>query len=239
MRPIPFLLPSLFLGVALASTIATANIDLASASASRDSAPPSPPYVASVPENADWTITITNPPLPPPPPETPPQPDLRATEVHTTKAGALRRNQVTAANSGTPPIEHWTLPNLYFWTTPQGKPIMTDLSSNPPSDGKDADPESPKGFPGVAWVKLELFDQTLTFEKHTCHHYVLPGGALEAWIDTETRLPVAYQQGDTVYLYKFNAFPGGTLTLPASFQGLNEAAQKVIDRRKELMRTIK
>jgi len=201
--------------------------------------PPTPPLVAPVPERADWTVTLQYPPAParvaPPTPGTSVQPAQRTAEVHSTKSGNLKRDRITATDGTFE--DHWYAGSLYLWPYPGGKVYISDMN-DAPSDPGNPEPSVASGFPGVAWLRLECYDKVESFEQRPCYHYVMQGVAMEAWIDVQTRFPLAYKCGDVVYQFKFNPPPAGPLALPPAYQEALDSAQKAIDHRDQLAKDL-
>lgn len=192
--------------------------------------PPTPPFVAKVPENVDWIVAPKNPLPPIPPPAVPDgivRADRRVLKVHTTKTGKTKRDLISTADGKT--TERWYVDSYYFWTPPGEEVSVSDfggIESNP----LNVDPAPPFGFPGVGWVKLENYDKAELFDKIPCYHYTTEG--IEAWIDIQTRLPVAYKSGADFYQFKFNAPPDRPLTLPPAYEKVWKAVQDLLERRK-------
>ena len=176
--------------------------------------PPAAPLVTPAPEYADSTVTVKYPTEPTPPPHAPKHHDWRYVEVHSTKAGKLKRDLLTSRDGIK--SEKWFVDSILLWTTPDGKVSVSDTSGAPPSMPEDPNPSVPHGFPGVAWISLENFVGEVIYQKQVCYHYVAEG--TEAWIDVESKLPVAYQSAGTLYQFKFNPPPTEPLTMPPAYQ---------------------
>jgi hypothetical protein len=198
-----------------------------------DIPPPTPPFVAPVPENADWVLTVKYPAKPAAAPDAPALPDLRVTEVHSMKTGDIKHDELTSADGKK--RDNWYVGTLYLWAVPQGDVLAADLSGTP-ANPMDSSPSVSNGFPGVGWVSLNNYDKVVFWEKRPCYHYATEG--LQAWVDVETLLPVAYIAGNATYVFKFNAPPTQPLVLPPSFQKTLDAAKQVSSRRAQIERKL-
>jgi hypothetical protein len=82
------------------------------------------------------------------------------------------------------------------------------------------------------WVDASTFVEATDYEKKRCRLYrtriASNAGSVtcSAWIDEETRLPVAYAEGNRVALFTFSKTSLEPLSMPEKFQA---AAQKVRD----------
>ena len=187
---------------------------------------PSPPLVAPVPEYADWTVTIKYPPDPPQPPHAPKRHDWRFVEVHSTKVGKLRRDLVTSRDGIK--SEKWFVESMLLWTTPEGKVSVSESSGAPAPDSADPNPSVVNGFPGVAWIGIEYYAGVVLFNEEQCFHYVhYVNGDTEAWINVESKLPVAYKNAGILYQFKFNPPPVEPLTLPPAYQKALDALNQM------------
>ena len=76
----------------------------------------------------------------------------------------------------------------------------------------------PDRFPEFAWVSQETMqaDGKGTYKGRKAIHYKAGDG--EAWIDPETRLPIALRARGTLREYQFSGEPPPRLTLPSRFQ---------------------
>lgn len=184
---------------------------------------PTAPFVAAVPARCAWTVTVQNKTLPAPPPGAAPRPDNRVSEVRSTQVDGVRRDVVVFGDTGT--NEYWFLPGVRFWTTLQHEVAATQTAA---PDPLDSFPSASKGFPGVQWASLASYDQPVRFEKVVCYHYTAAGDH-EAWIDVETRMPVAYKGPDATYRFTFGAAPDA-LTPPAPYQEAMEKYRQIMSR---------
>lgn len=190
--------------------------------------PPKPPLVAAVPENAEWTITVEYPKEAKLAPDAPKHHDWRPVEVRTTKVGKTKRDLITTRDGVKQ--ENWYVDAMIFWTNGQGEVSVTDLRAAEGSDPMEDSPSVPTGFPGVGWLKLDNYVDVVMFEKRPCYHYVRDEA--EAWIDAETKLPVAYRRGKILYRFSFNPSPVGPLVMPPAYQTALETVRKMYGIRK-------
>lgn len=193
--------------------------------------PPKLPLVAPVPTNADWTVTVK---YPAASPSRPGHPDGRLISVHSTKTGSLKRDLISYA--GGKLDENWYANSLLLYANTQGGVSVNDVDGDPPPDKADPNPSVANGFPGVAWLRLDRYDRVVSYDKQPCYHYA--DEKSEAWIDIGTGLPVAYQSGDLVFCFTFNASPSRPLTLPPEYQKAFEFCQGAIDRRREASKVL-
>jgi hypothetical protein len=212
-------------GIALIALISGAP------ASAQDVPPPVPPLVASVPQDADWTITVQYPSsaatAPAAAPDVSGRVDRRIREVHSTKTGKFKRDIITYISGTTE--ERWFIGSMYLWTPPHGDVSVYDLS-NTPSNPSDMSPSVSSGFPGVEWVGLSHYDHVETFDETSCYHYKDASSGSEAWINARNKLPVAYKSGDEVYHFKFNPPPSG-LALPPAYAKAWAACEKILNSR--------
>jgi len=209
---------------------------LLSAGTAADVPPPAPPFVAPVPESADWVLTVKPPAQPSPGGSAGGHPEWRIQEVHSTVSGNRKRDVITYGN-GTK-AERWFMDNLLFWKSADGSVIANNLSSNSADPAMVANtPSIGAGFFGTDWLKLPFYDGVVAVEKRPCYHFVHQNK--EAWIDVKTKLPVACKLGGVVYLFAFNAPPSDGLILPPEFKKAWEDYQAMLNRGKAFQQSIK
>ena len=203
--------------------------------------PPVAPFVAPVPDPAQWSIEIT-------PANADPTagaaPDSegdgakkphRVVHIDSSRAGDLKRDFLTYADGDT--AELWYAGGMLLKPSASGSVMVVDPTAqtpNAPRNGdRPGDPVIAAGFPGLAWLKLDYFDQVLTFQKQSCYHYAT-GHGLEAWISVKTGLPVASQRDGMLYVYTFSDAAGLSLALPPSYQAARDAYSQIAKRRKQV-----
>ncbi|XHR27941.1 MAG: hypothetical protein ACFUZC_18675 [Chthoniobacteraceae bacterium] len=183
---------------------------------------PTAPLVAPFPALADWTVTVQVPPGLRPA-------NLQILEVRSTATPDLKRDRVTYTNHATE--ERWYAGTLLLLMMPGGRVFASDLSGTPFSDSMEA--TVPTGFPGVNWIKLGAFAGAERFGNHLCDHYAQNNR--EAWIDSATKLPVAYKDGDGIlYRFQFNPLPAEALALPPAYQKTADRCLERAERRKRI-----
>ncbi|XHR27095.1 MAG: hypothetical protein ACFUZC_14200 [Chthoniobacteraceae bacterium] len=164
---------------------------------------PKPPYVAPVPVNARWVVTL----------ETPgglsAQTEL-PTAIETIKTGGVKR--VTLFFKSGPSQRFDQMGDYLLTTTPAGPQISKAIPLFPPypfyTDGYlFVENVVPAHFKGV--VKLKGVD---------CFYYGT--GNSSVWISVDTQLPVAARQEGVLAYFQFLPAPSQPLTLPPE-----EAAQ--------------
>lgn len=167
---------------------------------------PIAPYVASVPEKAEWIIRIAS-----AAEQSPAAPVEGATdqlkEIHLTKVGNVRRVAFTTMNGVT--MEAYQVKNLYL------RPASDDPAKILALEQRgDSDPYVyySKGYYGVEWIKPQYYTGLVDYKQRKCFHYqgeqANPHANLiglsaeaavearkplpaEAWIDVTTQLPIA------------------------------------------------
>lgn len=199
----------------------------------KDVPPPKAPFVAPVPENADWVVTAKNPPVTGTAPDGTPLPNKSITSVQSTKVGRFKRDRITTGDGAIE--ERWFVDMLLLCPTPKGDVAAVDLSSIPPQV-EDSNPSIPHGFPGVGWLKPEYYEGVVLLSKRPYYHYV--HGSTEAWVDVETKLPLAYKFGNFEFQFKFNAPPTGPLTMPDDYQKALKICDEALAYRKKLMKDL-
>jgi hypothetical protein len=189
---------------------------------------PKPPFVAPVPENAEWTINVEYPKEPKPSPDAPKRNDWRYVEVKTTKVGKVKRDLITSRDGVKQ--EHWFVDSMLFRTDSLGEVSVSDLRAAEAADPDEEIPSVPSGFPGVGWLKLDNYVDIVTFEKRPSYHFLK--GEAEAWVDAETKLPVAYRRGNVLYRFTFGPRPTGPLVMPPAYQTALDTIRRMYGTRK-------
>jgi hypothetical protein len=185
--------------------------------------PPVAPLVASVPENADWTVTAKDSSQEKGKKGRGSIPAWFATEVRSTKRGAMKRDLVKSGDGTT--REVWFVDKLRIWTTDSGEISVSDLGAAPAPDSADPYPSVATVFPGVSWITLENFVGAEDFNGEPCYHFVNDYG--EAWISVKTKFPAGYKSGTMFYIYKFNAPPGEDFKMPPAYQKALETVNEM------------
>lgn len=225
-----FLLQMKIVSAGILAVLVSGGISWAQAKAE----PPSLPLVAPVPENVEWTVNVQYPEAASMSEGAPPMGNFQVTQVRTTKTGKLKRDEVTVRNGST--TEQWCSDTMFFWTSPDGEVVVSDLQSALPTELDDPNPTVLAGFPGVRWLKLENYKGVALLDKRPCYHFSKEG--IEAWIDVETKLPTMYRSKGITYRFQFSPNTPQPLTISSAHQTALNSAQKLIDRRKQLEKDI-
>jgi len=203
--------------------------------------PPAAPFVAPVPDPAQWSIEIT--PANADPTAEPTSDEggdgakkpHRVVQIDSSRAGDLKRDLLTYADGST--AELWYADGMLLQPSLSGSVMVVDPTAQTPNAPRNVDrlgdPAIASGFPSLAWLKLDTFDQVLTFQKQSCYHYAT-GHGLEAWISVKTGLPVACQRDGLLYVYTFSDASGLSLALPPSYQAARDTYSQIAKRRKQL-----
>jgi hypothetical protein len=81
----------------------------------------------------------------------------------------------------------------------------------------NGDLPSGKGFSGFEWLNQKTFKDVVSLKDKKCNYYQSDDGIREAWIDVDSKLPVARKTEDALYEYEF--FPLGEIPkMPEKFQ---------------------
>ncbi|PTX94980.1 hypothetical protein DB345_11795 [Spartobacteria bacterium LR76] len=191
--------------------------------------PPRTPYVASVPQYADWTMRLvpsTDATKEKEPALSPGTPVL----VQTTRTLGIRHRVTTYASGYR--LESWQ----------SGVAALNDLDE---SDVTVADMSQVEAFDmsiqnvftETAWVNISNFQGIAQIDKVNYYHYV--NGSEEAWINIETMLPSFYKKGELMYRFQFNPAPTAMLVLPPKYQAGLDKFNRMMDRRARLAKEIK
>lgn len=172
-----------------------------------DVPPPQSPFVAPLPEFADWTVATSHPELARKPSSG--SEETKPLVVQTVRTKDIRKQRTTLPGGET--VEIWMIGTLYFTTDDKGRVAISDLADN-----VGFDPSSLKGFPGFSWLSISNYAGTRTVEKGTYYYFAQSGK--EAWIDIKSKLPFALSDESGYTRYTFAAPPVEPLTLPAAMQ---------------------
>jgi hypothetical protein len=209
--------------------------------------PPTPPLVAPVPENAQWTLTISSGKEVPTAASGEPQPQSPAkdlSEIRVTKTSNLKQDIISSANGN---IEVWYADGMLLIADSNRQIRLVDYKAVGAQLGNPlGDPLRSSGYTGVSWLDLKYYDQVVSYHGKTCYHYSIksqqgtpqassPTVEGEAWIEVVTRLPVAYTNGDgKLYTYQFSPAPTSPLVLPPPFQAALDDHRKGQDKMERL-----
>lgn len=182
---------------------------------SPDAAPerPTPPLVAAPAEYAHWRITAA--PAKHPASATPlaPKTELQEIEVRKGPSTACMIQRWSNGKSS----EAWIAEGYHLSRYPALPDIYVTALALRPAGLNDGMADFHAVFPGFVWLDEKFFAGTEKKEGRTCHHYVDGENAREAWIDAESRLPVAFRRENTIFVYSFLPRPSQPPTLPDPF----------------------
>jgi hypothetical protein len=220
--------------------------------AAEDQVPaPQPPFVAPVPDKAQWTISLD-------PKKTGASSSGSSqetkgssrglTEIISTKSGPLKQDIQVFADGKK--IEFWYVGNVVLIPASNNRDILSlddqalipTAEHNPGMNAADLEIGNliqSRGFPGLGWLKLKYYTGVVTVAKTQCYHFALPdpatsNPAAEAWIEVKTKLPVAYMARGTVYTFHFGDPPTAPLSLPPAYASTLDRAQRMADHIRQL-----
>jgi hypothetical protein len=150
---------------------------------------------------------------------------------------ALARRDVIKWSTGRS-TEVWLLKDAFLIEHPSGKWINV---LNRRFSGDVVESHLRKDTKGFDWLSPETFLDVSSFQGKKCFHYlskapppqetpknpnpnalylrqIQPSFAREAWIDIQTNLPVALNDGETLFTYKFGEAPAEPLKLSPKMQ---------------------
>ena len=174
---------------------------------------PSAPYLAHAPDPSAWTL----------------EPDadsasaspgaLHLISLTYTKNGSVLR-RVTILSDKTAMTIWYVGPAKYEGPTPDGW-VKIDAHTNP-----DLKNYGGSDFPELDFVSMTNYEKVEQKSGHTCFLYArkegttAAPGADQAWIDVKTQLPVAYETGGLLLLFRFLPPPVEKLVVPAGIIAL-------------------
>lgn len=217
---------------------------------------PSGPLLGKAPDFSDWLVTFayaseaarkTR-------PESASQPrpaylDKRPSRVSTTRTGKITHEVTRDLRDAQ--TEIWFEGNVQFYQSPGSNQWFESGQSTSAGGSSDVDyrPLPPSGFRDLDWITADNFAGSIPYGNGSCLIFV-PGGyrkldlsdatkrtkLLEtqtkiAYIDADTRMPVAVRDGDLTRVYKFNPPPTAMQTFPAD---LSDAINKGKEGRRRL-----
>lgn len=164
---------------------------------------PKPPYVAPIPDNARWVVTLETPGATPTQTENP-------VAIETIKTGKTKRVTLFFKSGTSQRFDQ--LGDYLLTTTPAGPQISKYIPLFPPY------PFYTDGFLFVENVVPANFKGMVKFKGVDCFYY--GSGNTSVWIAVDTQLPVAARQEGVLALFQFLPAPSQPLALPPE-----EAAQ--------------
>lgn len=216
----------------------------AAAMAAGDVPPPSPPYVLAIPAQSQWVMRITPPAGQAPAAEASgkgklaPEPQV----VAITKLGDTLRAIIVYTDKSR--REFWQVPGSTILQDGGTTRVLYNTGGYPPypyAPGHD--------FFGCEWIKPENFRDVVKRDGVSCYHYEVEAAAppvptdvlrahpelaklklhREAWINAETRLPVAVTGETGTIEYTFSD-PPPDLKMSAQFQSAYDQEHSALAR---------
>lgn len=234
------LLVSIFLGF---TACAWAQVPAGSPASPREPAKPelpSSPLLGKAPEFSEWGITFTyaSEAARKAKPESASQPrlaylDKRSSRVTTTKTGKII-HEVTRDLAGTQ-TEIWSEGTTQYYQMP-GNTLWFESGNTTSAAGvREVDSRAlpPSGFRDLDWITADNYAGTIPYGNGSCFIFVPEGyrkldlrdegkrtKLLEsqgkiAYVDADTRMPVAVRDGDVTRVFRFNSPPTAMQTFPA------------------------
>jgi len=197
---------------------------------------PKAPFVRPVPDFAEWTVTMQK------TSELAKATPSKIREVHVIKTKDTARVSISYSDQTTE--EYWIANHAIL--TPNSS--NTRITLMPVTSAKASFERDLQGaneaelsprffgyFAGITWISESCFDRVVFLERHPCYHYVA-AKRMEAWIDSDTRLPVAYKDlvSNTTYRYTFAPPPKDLLVLPTRYREAVDQFGKQEERRHRL-----
>jgi hypothetical protein len=149
---------------------------------------------------------------------------LRMQRIDVTRTETLRHEVITWNNNTQ--TENWFDGKIGFLESPSNKDIaVIDLKRDPSGITFMARRDASDYF---AWLSATNYEGTESYKGKLCYKFLTKLAASGegskpiwdkiAWIEVETKLPVALQMLQTLYTYDFHAAPTTSLILPPKFQ---------------------
>ena len=187
---------------------------------------PKAPWLAPIPDNAHWTISITY--TAPGIMANSPQNKVPASQagfsvsLDVIKTGSLKQVTVSLAGGG---VQQFDQRGVYFAVrAPEGLRLVSPSNLFPPYRYY-----SP-GFHFVDWVQESAFKDVAKYKTILCFHYAEvienepgqggsvrpadPNNIKEAWIDVGSMAPVAYKEHALTAEFSFQQPPASPLSFP-------------------------
>ncbi|HSI86161.1 MAG: hypothetical protein ACAI35_10395 [Candidatus Methylacidiphilales bacterium] len=192
---------------ALAAAMPGWNTAHAQTQAEADRLRPTPP------ERMHFKITATT---TAGPAEAAPSGPPRLLEIEVQKTPAVAR--MTQRWSNGKVSESWIADGYLLTTYPALPDIYVTSLSLRAVGSDDGISDFHSMYPGFGWVEPRFFTAVVTLNGRKCNHFANKEADREAWVDAETRLPVAYTKGKTKFSYEFLPAPQQDPTMPAAFR---------------------
>jgi len=198
-------------------------------------APPAPPYLATIPPPASWSIRPAN----------PPPPNLQARVLKEMRVAKTRdkKQELSLWSDGTE-SESWYVDTFVIYRQPHF--VKDDVAIMEQRPDSSTNFFSTGDFSNLGWIGQDTFLRTEMHKGKPCHYYETGHTAEQqqipepmraqvqlavskAWIDAKTRLPVTVEEGGIRQEYEFTFGSPKSLTLPPLFSARLE---KLLARRK-------
>lgn len=139
----------------------------------------------------------------------------KVVEIEIWKSGSRARMVQTISNGAT--AESWIADGYLLSRFPAFPDIYVSRLNDRAVALDDGMSDFRDAFPGMTWLDSKYLEGTATKDGKLCEHYVNPEADSEAWIATDSRLPVAYRKGPRVFTYRF--LSPENLSMPEPFLG--------------------
>ena len=183
--------------------------------AQEPSNPPTPPFMV-VPTDATWTMTVNA------PNGAGTSGGVQLRERQVAQKGPIRQ-EINLWSDGSK-TETWIIDKIRLIGLPSNRGIHVLDPMRDPVGAADAARDE---FLSIQWLGLNAYVGPESYQGHLCYHFRLhptPANATgttgkeagETWIDTVTKLMVAYNDGTNLYTFVFGP-PPASLVPPTPF----------------------
>jgi hypothetical protein len=167
---------------------------------------PRPPYVAAIPVNGHWSVTLdASDPQAPAGTKAPLADEHVPTSIDTIKVGNTKRVTLFFKDGTSRRFDQ--VDGYFLTASPAGAKLFVPMDASPPY------PFYTDGFLFVDHVNPSTFKGVVTCKGVDCFHY--QDGSLDIWIAVDSMLPVAAESGKVTAYFQFMAPPDAPITLPA------------------------
>jgi hypothetical protein len=193
---------------------------------------PTPPFVAPVPANAQWTLALTYGDGDSKTGATAKIP-RRLQEITAVKTGKTKHD--TFVYSDQSQEEYWYVDPYILEPESFDKNAIDLLQFSDGGFGARGSAQYGTGFTGINWINAPDFDKTVSYEGQMCYHFVHTSeSGLEAWIRVKDKMPVAYRMDGILYVYTFGNPPSSPLVLPPAYATVLRNYLELQQRRSQL-----
>jgi hypothetical protein len=191
--------------------------------------PPTPPFLNPAPETSAWIITVTPPASSSGFGAKPSPKQLK--QIQVTKAGDTRR-EVSVLNDGTA-TEDWFYKGVHLVFD---KNADYAVAIDPYASAKSAPPAAEIDFYDFSWINASDFIGKTSRSGQVCYYFIhqFPTRREEAWINAQTKLPVAIRSELRQWEYQFTASSESSLTIPPVFQAAYDLHKKQLENAKRI-----